>query len=246
VAPDALFGPLSSSAVKQLVGLVDRVSYLGACELLLPPEDVSLLSAINSASSKDGSHSANPISLDPAVTGALLERQLDSLEPSRWKEGIRGVFIQLLKDCLQIYSDSTPSDAESMPIRRARVLVRCMEFAYHDEGKDPCPEVGCGSVEEMALQIERLAACQVCVVVRSWCTGKVTFLLGFGQRYGSSALYVPIQDQHSPLGLSPCSSTCGLAAAQHHVPAGGGRMSIITPAFDPEYPTQSEGLTKRE
>ena len=158
MAPDSLFGASSSSTVKQLVGLVDRVSYLGACELLLPPEDVSLLTAINGASSEAASRNADPTPLNPAVTGALLERQLDSLEPSRWKDGVRGVFIQLLRDSLQVYS---LPETEQMPVRRARVLVRCMKFAYHDQGGNTCSEIGRGSVKEMAEQIEDLASRQV-------------------------------------------------------------------------------------
>lgn len=157
MAPDSLFGASSSSTVKQLVGLVDRVSYLGACELLLPSEDVSLLTAINGAPSEDASRNADPTPLNPAVIGALLERQLDSLEPSRWKDGVRGVFIQLLRDSLQVYS----LPAEQMPVRRARVLVRCMEFAYYDQGGNTCSEIGRGSVKEMAEQIEDLASRQV-------------------------------------------------------------------------------------
>ena len=167
MATDLLFGTSSSPAIKQLVGLVDRVSYIGACELFLPPEDVSLLTAINGASSEAASHDATPAALNPAVAGALLERQLDSLEPSRWKDGVRAIFIQLLKDSLQIYSVLTSSDVEQMPVRRARVLVRCMEFAYHDQGGNACSEIGCGSVKEMALQIEDLASCQVRAMVPS-------------------------------------------------------------------------------
>ena len=118
---------------------------------------------INGVSSEALSHNAGS-ALNPAVAGALLERQLDSLEPSRWKDGVRGVFIQLLKDALQAYS---VTDEEQMPVRRARVLVRCMEFAYHDQGNDVYSEIGCGSAKEMALQIEHLASCQVRAMVRS-------------------------------------------------------------------------------
>ncbi|KAF8958159.1 peptidase family C50-domain-containing protein [Flammula alnicola] len=154
VAPDVLFGPSSSPAVKQLVGLVDRVSYVGACELLLQPEEVSLLSAVNYPSSPpETSHGTNVTLLDPSVTGALLERQLDSLEPSRWKEGVRDVFLRLLRDALEVYS-------ASMPVRRARVLVRCMEFAYRDQGEDTCKTLGFASVQEMGQQIEALAVLQ--------------------------------------------------------------------------------------
>ncbi|KAF8878488.1 peptidase family C50-domain-containing protein [Gymnopilus junonius] len=132
-APDALFGFSSSQNVKQLVALVDRVSYMAATSgsLGLNPGPSSTL-------------------LDPSVAGALLERQLDSLEPSRWKEGVRCVFIGLLKDALRVYKVGAGA-ADSMPIRRSRILVRCMEFLYRDQAQD-------GYVKEIGKDVEGLAS----------------------------------------------------------------------------------------
>ncbi|KDR77139.1 hypothetical protein GALMADRAFT_66375 [Galerina marginata CBS 339.88] len=155
-SPDALFGPSASSAVKQLVTLVDRVSYLGACELLLPPEDVSLLSDVKSPS-QNRDYGINIGILDPCIAGALLERQLDSLEPSQWKGGVRGIFIKLLKDTLRVYADNDDAPSTSMPIRRARTLIRCMEFVYRDQEQDSCSALGFVNVDEIGAEFETLA-----------------------------------------------------------------------------------------
>lgn len=151
MALDVLFGADASPAVKQLSGLVDRLSYLGACELLLSPDEISIISTVKSLSSPS-SPSAGV--LDPSVAGALLERQLDSLEPSRWKEGMHDVFVRLFKDVLGVY-------AEVMPVRRARVLIRCMAFVYREQTEDMYSALGFKDVEEMAQEVENLAAMEV-------------------------------------------------------------------------------------
>ena len=127
---------------------IDRVSYIGACELLLSPEDVSLQSPQRYAASDDG----KPV-MDPRVVGVLLEQQIDGLQPSQWKEGVRGVFVKLLGDSLDIY------DGASFPIRRSRVLIRCMAFAYQDSGDDW--PVTLGNVQEMGTEVEQLLTAQV-------------------------------------------------------------------------------------
>ena len=134
------------------MGLVDRVTYLGTCELFLSPEEISFRSCIQNNHGKS-------LPLENCIIGALLERQLVSLEPSRWKEGVRAVFIKLLRDALEIYSAQADDGSLLMPIRKARVLVRCLEFAYRDSAvdglSDLCP------VEEMATEIECLSTQQV-------------------------------------------------------------------------------------
>lgn len=143
--------------MKQLVSLVDRVSYLGACELLLPTEEVSLKSAVNCTTTHDTSHGANPTIVDPRIVGALLERQLDSLDPSRWKEKVHGVFVRLLRDALDVYRvEDVAGSSSGMPVRRARILVRCMEFAYRENGQDGWSTFGFANVDEMGCEIERL------------------------------------------------------------------------------------------
>jgi separase len=126
----------TSAATKQLAAMVDRVTYLGVCELLLDVTSVSLRSLdIN----------------DAYITGALLERQIVGLEGSRWKDGVRIAMLQLLIDVLGIYGPD-------MPIRRARVLLKCMEFAYH---AGPEAIAGIGTPEEIGSEVEKLLLAQV-------------------------------------------------------------------------------------
>lgn len=142
--------------------MVDRVSFIGSCELLLPTEEVSLKSAVNCAATPESSHGANPTTIDPRIVGALLERQLDSLEPSRWKESVQRVFVRLLRDALDVYR-VVEDDSNGMPVRRARVLVRCMEFVYRDpsHGQDGWSAFGFENVDEIGSEIERLVMMSV-------------------------------------------------------------------------------------
>lgn len=127
--------------------MIDRVTYLGVCELLLDAPLVSLRS----------------IEIDDAcITGALIERQIDSLEGSRWKEGVQNAVAQLSMDVLGMYGPD-------MPVRRARVLLKCMEFAYH---AGPAAVVQIGTPEEMGSEVERLLS-----QVSSLCFAPRTFLL---------------------------------------------------------------------
>ncbi|KAJ6597043.1 cysteine peptidase C50 [Mycena vulgaris] len=121
----------ASPAVVQLGTIVDRVTYLGACELLLTPGKVSLLS----------------LGLDANITGALLERQIQSLDGSRWKESTRSVVQAFLHAALDVYGEM------EMPVRRARTLVRCLEFAYH---AGPEALASLGSPSEMGDEVERI------------------------------------------------------------------------------------------
>jgi separase len=126
----------TSTATKQLAAMVDRVTYLGVSELLLGITLVSLRS----------------LDIDDAcITGALLERQIDGLEGSRWKDGVRIAVGQMLVDVLGLYGPE-------MPIRRARVLLKCMEFAYH-AGPDAIAEIG--TPKEIGNEVERLLLAQV-------------------------------------------------------------------------------------
>ncbi|KAJ7097786.1 cysteine peptidase C50 [Mycena belliarum] len=122
----------ASPALIQLGTIVDRVTYLGACELLLSPEKVSLVS----------------LRLEDAnITGALLERQIHSLDASRWKESTRSAIQFFLTAALDVYGET------EMPVRRARTLVRCLEFAYH-VGPEPLANVGLPS--EMGAEVDRI------------------------------------------------------------------------------------------
>ncbi|TBU21185.1 hypothetical protein BD311DRAFT_835203 [Dichomitus squalens] len=108
-----------SPALKQLGALVDRVTYIASCELFQGPEAVSALFwfAIGSSTlSKDD--------VD-CVLGAILERQISSLEESKWKQGVQSVLRRLIEDALEVYT------AEQRPVRRARVLLKRLELSYH-------------------------------------------------------------------------------------------------------------------
>jgi separase len=128
--PRAVFDALPGT--RQLGDIIDRVTYLGTCELLLEPHQISLL----------------PVDMgEKTITGILLERQLESLEGSRWKMPVQAVVQRLLSDALAVYGD------EDMPVRRARVLLKCLDFAYHVG-----PEItdSFGSPEGMGEEIKQL------------------------------------------------------------------------------------------
>jgi len=95
----------------QLGIIVDKLSYLATCDLLLDAEQVSLKSHLDS------------VGLGPLVLGPLLERQFNSLEPHLWKEGVANIAKVLLLHALQVYH-------ADMPLRRARILMRCLELMY--------------------------------------------------------------------------------------------------------------------
>ena len=69
------------------------------------------------------------------------------------ERGRTGVFVELFRDSLDVY------DAASFPIRRSRVLIRCMPFAYRDSGDDWV--VTLGNVQEMGSEVEHLLTAQV-------------------------------------------------------------------------------------
>ncbi|SJK98717.1 uncharacterized protein ARMOST_01986 [Armillaria ostoyae] len=99
-----------SPAVKELCSIVDKVTYQGVCDLMLCHSDISLRFA-----GLD----------DPSVVGALLERQLECLEPHLTKKSVQTVAAGLLKDATEVYA------CAGMPLRRARVLIKSLIFAYH-------------------------------------------------------------------------------------------------------------------
>lgn len=97
-------------SMKQLGVVIDRLSYLRACDLLLDPSEVSMKTFLKGR--------------DKSFTGIVLERQVEAFEGGLWKEGVKEVIKRLLTDLLDLY------DPDTMPIRRVRTLVRCLEFAH--------------------------------------------------------------------------------------------------------------------
>ncbi|KZT24871.1 hypothetical protein NEOLEDRAFT_1134566 [Neolentinus lepideus HHB14362 ss-1] len=117
---------------KQLGIIVDRVTYMATCELFRQPADISLKRVL---SSNNGD-----------IVGAILERQIASLDASRWKEGVVGVVETILADALAVYEPQT------RPIRRARVLLQCLEASYYGNDVTRHPhEIG----DEVAALLSR-------------------------------------------------------------------------------------------
>ncbi|KAF8986511.1 peptidase family C50-domain-containing protein [Cyathus striatus] len=152
----------SSSQVKQIMSIVDRVTYMGACELFLSPEEVSLRPSdiiLDSRSANSSSQSEDPqppkVFFDPRIIGLLLERQLKSLESCRWKEGVKPIYSKILKDLGATYRDTI---GERMPIRRARVILKWIEFVFSADSdeKNEGMEGSITDVEEVALEVKRL------------------------------------------------------------------------------------------
>ncbi|KAH7913084.1 peptidase family C50-domain-containing protein [Hygrophoropsis aurantiaca] len=105
----------ATPGLKQLGTIVDRMTIVGACELFLGPKTISLRNHLRPVL-KDNAHI-------PWI-GKLLERQIESLEISMRKEGVRDVIEGLLEDLLEAY------EVAQMPVRRAKALLRCVEFVW--------------------------------------------------------------------------------------------------------------------
>ncbi|THV00746.1 hypothetical protein K435DRAFT_963900 [Dendrothele bispora CBS 962.96] len=127
---------LISSGVKELASVLDRLTYLGTCELLLPPESISLASL--------GTEIENP-----TVLGALLERQIDVLENNRRKDDIKKVLGVLMQDAVEVYRKA------DMPIRTARMFLRCLALGYH-VGPECLEENGLGTPMQIGGEVDRL------------------------------------------------------------------------------------------
>ncbi|KAH8099548.1 peptidase family C50-domain-containing protein [Cristinia sonorae] len=109
-SPSSPFHPVT---VAQLGVLIDRVTYMGICELFMNPEDVSL-----------ARHFTVQDDATRVVVGILLERQIQSLEPSRYKPAVKTAISTLLDKSLDVYSSNT------FPIRRAGIWVKWLEISY--------------------------------------------------------------------------------------------------------------------
>ncbi|EGO04017.1 hypothetical protein SERLA73DRAFT_84238 [Serpula lacrymans var. lacrymans S7.3] len=112
----------TTPALKQIGIIIERISYLGACELFLDASSLSLRQALSS-----GSWDFDAVT-QAQIIGMVLERQVECLESSLWKDDVKSAVRALLEDALCIYEKS------QMPIRRARVLIRCLEFLWKDNG----------------------------------------------------------------------------------------------------------------
>ncbi|ETW77792.1 hypothetical protein HETIRDRAFT_245334, partial [Heterobasidion irregulare TC 32-1] len=104
---------------KQIGVIVDRVTYMGACELMQDPSSVSLRDVLVRDDINDLSTGERD-----CITGAILERQIQSLDGSRWKDNITNVIMVLITHALFVYG-------AQRPIRRAGVLLQCLEHIYY-------------------------------------------------------------------------------------------------------------------
>jgi separase len=134
----------ASPSLKQVAVIIDRVTYMAACELLRPPAQVSLRQLIGSMSISTNSAS-NFKEERCCVVGAILERQVESLCNSLWKPNVQSVVVSLLSDCISTY------DSESRPIRRASVMLRALELAYYTGAVDGDIQLAKSSDEIKAL-----------------------------------------------------------------------------------------------
>lgn len=178
---DALF--TCSPAVKELCSIVDKVTYQGVCDLMLCHPDVSLRFA-----GLD----------DPSVVGALLERQLECLEPHLTKKSVQAVAAGLLKDATEVYA------CAGMPLRRARVFIKSLIFAYHC-GLDIISQIGTPDaivVDILALVSEvRRSHLSICHMLMKFHTAP-------SEGYRACDVFLPVSRHGSYLASYACTSSC--------------------------------------
>ncbi|KAJ4488281.1 cysteine peptidase C50 [Lentinula aciculospora] len=102
-----------SPAVTHLRDVIENLTHLGACELMLSAKDVSLQSV--ELQRRAG----------PSVIAILMEWQVQSLESFRWQKGVRDIMVFLLQETLLIYRE------ETMPVRSLRVFSKALELTFH-------------------------------------------------------------------------------------------------------------------
>ncbi|GJE92064.1 cysteine peptidase C50 [Phanerochaete sordida] len=113
----------SSPSLKQVAQIIDRLTYTGICDLWLEPQAVSLKSHLIDCFVPEGL-SLGHTATRKVIIGAILERQVESLDSCRWKPAGRKAIRFLLEQALRIY------DAKEMPIRRARVILKQLEHLH--------------------------------------------------------------------------------------------------------------------
>jgi hypothetical protein len=136
----------ASSIHRQLALIIDRATFLAVNDLLLPADQVPISRHLHSP----GVNPHIPELAGTLFTGAVLERQLESLEASRWKTSARAAIQHVLAALLATY---TP---DRHPIRRSRILVKCLEYSYYagvegqEAGLVPSPDNALVSVQSLA------------------------------------------------------------------------------------------------
>ena len=126
----------------QLATIIDRVTYIGLTELLIPAEQISFQHSFRSLD----------VIKDPQITGILVEQQVDSLERRGSRDSTQRNIRSLLESAMKVYSQEV-----SMPIRRARVMLRLLEVLYRTENVPALDEV-----QKISQEVETLLSLDVC------------------------------------------------------------------------------------
>ncbi|KAG8988816.1 hypothetical protein FRB93_003969 [Tulasnella sp. JGI-2019a] len=113
------------NAEPKLMSTIEKITSIATFDLLLT-DDASLRKALEDAG------------LPAEVVGVLLECQVAVLDPLLYKEEVGPVMRVVLKDLKDLYARGS-----DFPVRRARILLRCLEFAYSvdDVSMAPSPLV---------------------------------------------------------------------------------------------------------
>lgn len=142
--PSSIFGPAANNHVKQLAAIIDRLTYLGMNELLIPAEQISFRHSLSKCSSSE------PLN-NPKILGLLVEQQVESLEQRGSKGSIQRAIRVLLESALEVYDGEVKT-----PVRRARVMLRLLEVMYRTD-EVPAFE----RIQEMNREIEKLLSAEV-------------------------------------------------------------------------------------
>ncbi|EKM75331.1 hypothetical protein AGABI1DRAFT_80074 [Agaricus bisporus var. burnettii JB137-S8] len=142
--PSSIFGPAANNHVKQLAAIIDRLTYLGMNELLIPAEQISFRHSLSKCSSSE------PLN-NPKILGLLVEQQVESLEQRGSKGSIQRAIRVLLESALEVYDGEVKT-----PVRRARVMLRLLEVMYRTD-EVPAFE----RIQEMNREIEKLLSAEI-------------------------------------------------------------------------------------
>ncbi|KAH0826731.1 cysteine peptidase C50 [Lanmaoa asiatica] len=139
------FAPSAPLPLRQLSSIVERLTYTATCELFLPPAQITLRHISHTSGCPETDTDANQpptselMSTFPSdsrskagIAGAILTRQLATLESIGHKDGAREAIGRILADLLLVYG------ASQAPIQRARVLVTALSVSWRDgRSEDP-------------------------------------------------------------------------------------------------------------
>ncbi|KZT63999.1 hypothetical protein DAEQUDRAFT_815284 [Daedalea quercina L-15889] len=139
----------ASPPLHQLGKILDRVTYMGTCDLFLGHDLISAKSWYSVTVSSAPNHAQRS-----AFIGALLERQIAGLEGSRWKKGIDLIVQQLLRHALGVY------EAAAFPVRRARIYLQLLERSYYATDESDGGRILGMSAEDVGVQVRALLSCE--------------------------------------------------------------------------------------